>query len=88
MSNWEHFSVSIYLCDDARSRKYGHVGRVSKIREWKMFRSYTCSVQVGDIIVIVEMDTDTGSRGVFTLATREANRARQRQRFESETPEE
>ena len=44
VSNWEHFSVSIYICDDPRSRKYGHVIRVSKIREWKMFRivQYTC----------------------------------------------
>ena len=33
MSNWEHFSVPIYICDDPRSRKYGHVGRASKIRE-------------------------------------------------------
>ena len=45
-------------------------------------------MQVGDIIVIVDMDTDPGSSGVSTLAAREANRARQRQRFESETPEE
>ena len=33
VSNWEHFSVSIYICDDPLSRKYGHVGRASKIRE-------------------------------------------------------
>ena len=45
VSNWEHFSVSIYyICDDPRSQKYGHVIRISKIREWKMFRivQYTC----------------------------------------------
>ena len=34
------------------------------------------------------MDTNPGLSGVSTLAAREANRARQRQRFESETPEE
>ena len=33
-----------YICDDPRSQKYGHVIRVSKIREWKIFRivQYTC----------------------------------------------
>ena len=36
----------------------------------------------------MNMDTDPGSSGVSTLATQEANRARQKQRFESETPEE
>ena len=36
----------------------------------------------------MDMDTDPGSRGVSTLATQEANRARHKQRFESETPEE
>ena len=51
-----------------------------------MFRSYTCSaVQVGDI---VDMDTNPELSGVSTLAAQEANRARQKQRFESETPEE
>ena len=33
MSNWEHFSVYIYICDDPRSQKYGHIGRASKIRK-------------------------------------------------------
>ena len=41
---------------------------------------YTCSVQYA----IMDMDADTGSCSVSTLAAREANRAR----FESETPEE
>ena len=36
----------------------------------------------------MDMDTDPGSSGVSALATQEANRARQKQRFESETPEE
>ena len=42
VSNWEHFPFLLY--DDPRSQKYGHFGRVSKIREWKMFRivQYTC----------------------------------------------
>ena len=39
-------------------------------------------------VAIMDMDTDPGSSVVSTLATQEANRARQRQRFESETPEE
>ena len=34
------------------------------------------------------MDTDPGSSAVSTLVAQEANRARQRQRFESEMPEE
>ena len=59
---------------------------------------YTCSVQIhvfGAVaraviidLAIVDMDTDLGSSGVSTLAAQEANRARQRQRFDSETPEE
>ena len=47
-----------------------------------------CSVQVGNTIVIVDVDTDPGLSGVSTLVAREANRACQRQRFESEMPEE
>ena len=39
-------------------------------------------------VVIMDMDADPGSSGVSTLATQEANRARQKQHFESETPEE
>ena len=39
-------------------------------------------------VAIMDMDTDPGSSGVSTLATQETNRARQKQRFESETPEE
>ena len=39
-------------------------------------------------VAIMDMDTDPGSSGVSTLATKETNRARQKQRFESETPEE
>ena len=39
-------------------------------------------------VAIMDMDTDPGSSAVSTLATQETNRARQKQRFESETPEE
>ena len=39
-------------------------------------------------VAIMNMDTDPGLSGVSTLATQEANRARPKQRFESETPEE
>ena len=51
-----------------------------------MFRSYNIHTRVQCklaiyVIVIVDMDTDPGSSGVSTLAAREANRARQRQRF-------
>ena len=38
--------------------------------------------------VVVDMDTNPGSSGVSTLEVWEANRARQRQLFESETLEE
>ena len=54
------------------------VGCVSKIREIQSYNAYTCLVQVGNIIVIMAMDTDPGSSGVSTLAAWEANRARQR----------
>ena len=39
-------------------------------------------------VAIMDMDTDPGLSGLSTLATQEANRARQKQRFEFETPEE
>ena len=39
-------------------------------------------------VAIMDMDTDPGSSSVSTLATQEANQSRQKQRFESETPEE
>ena len=39
-------------------------------------------------IAIMDVDTDPGLSGVSTLATQEANRASQRQRFESEMLEE
>ena len=39
-------------------------------------------------VAIMDMDTDPGSSDVSTLSTQEANRARQKQRFNSETPEE
>ena len=39
-------------------------------------------------VAIMDMDIDPGSTGVSALATQEANRARQKQHFESETPEE
>ena len=76
MSNWEHFSVSIYICDDPRSRKYGHVGRASKIREMDNVSivQYTGSVQLRIAVIIgIAIDTDPGWNGVSTLAAREAN---------------
>ena len=39
-------------------------------------------------VAIMDMDTDPGLSSLSTLATQEANRARQKQRFESKTPEE
>ena len=39
-------------------------------------------------VAIMDMDANPGSSGVSTLATQEANGARKKQRFESETPEE
>ena len=30
----------------------------------RSYNTYTCSVEVGDIIVILDMDTDPGSSGV------------------------
>ena len=69
MSNWEHFSVSIYICDDPLSRKYGHVGRASKIREMENVSivQYTCSVQLLNLdscyhrYSYMDMDTDPGT---------------------------
>ena len=74
MSNWEHFSISIYICDEAWSRKYGHVGCISKIREMEnvLIVQYTCSVQYA---IIMDVDTDPGSCVVSTLAAWKANRA-------------
>ena len=37
-------------------------------------------------VAIMDMDTDPGTSVVSTLATQEANRARQKQRFNSESP--
>ena len=73
MSNWEHFSVSIYICEEARSRKYSHVGCVSKIREMENVSivRYTCSVQYA---IIMDVDTDPGSCVVSTLVAWKANR--------------
>ena len=39
-------------------------------------------------VTIMDMDTDPGLSGLSTLATQEANRACQKQRIESKTPEE
>ena len=74
----------LYICDDPRSQKYGHVIRASKIREMENVSivQYTGSVQLRIAVIIgIAIDTDPGWNGVSTLAAREANRAR-------ETPEE